>query len=59
MMKKEKEKGLGMSPKRAFLSAFSFTLLHYIKHIEETIKTCELVTKGDNILHYFSSFFSS
>lgn len=45
MMKKEKEKGFRMSPKRALLSAFGFTLLHYIKHIEETIKIHELVTK--------------
>lgn len=44
MMKREKEKGLGMSPKRALLSAFGFTLLHYIKHIEETIETRELLT---------------
>lgn len=43
MMKKEKGKGLGMSPKRALLSHFSFTLSHYIKHIEKTIKTHELV----------------
>lgn len=39
MMKKETVKGLEMSPKRALLSRFSFTLSHYIKHIEKTIKT--------------------
>jgi len=42
---KGKRKGPGMSPKRAFLSAFSFTLLHCIRSIEETIKTHELVAK--------------
>lgn len=40
---KGKEKELGMSPKRALLSNFSFTLSHYIKHIEKTVKTRELV----------------